>query len=129
MVRVNWREWSRSGLSLVSQQALATDAQRAARNLEDLHFTLLNVVVDRAPICINNLCSCRYLYDFHVLTAARAPDLLPLHQRGLCLVHCSVNEWTSAFAKPPSWDEVWLVRWRLWRLLVVLLPENLWRVR
>jgi hypothetical protein len=66
---------------------VATDAQRTARNLEDLYFIFLDVVVNRAPICIHKLCGCRYPYDLHVLTTTRAPDLLPLYQRGRCFVH------------------------------------------
>ena len=75
------------GSAWISQQAVATHTQRTSGNLEDLHFTLLDVVVDGASVCIDNLCGGRYPDDLHVLTTTGAPDLLPLYQRMVCFVH------------------------------------------
>jgi hypothetical protein len=86
-------EENRVGLKLngtrvcISQEAVATHAQRTSHNLEDLHFILLDVVVDRAPIRIGNRCSGRNPYNLHVFITTRAPDLLSLYQRGLWFVH------------------------------------------
>jgi hypothetical protein len=79
---------SRRGFSAwISQQAVATHTQRTSGNLEDLHFILLDVVVDRASVGIDNLCGRRYPDDLHVLTTTGAPDFLPLYQRVVCFVH------------------------------------------
>ena len=75
------------GSAWISQQAVATHTQRTSGNLEDLHFTLLDVVVDGASVCIDNLCGGRYSDDLHVLTTTGAPDLLPLYQRMVCFNH------------------------------------------
>ena len=77
----------RRGSAWISQQAVATHTQSTSSNLEDLHFILLDVVVDRASVCIDNLCGGRYPDDLHVLTTTGTPDFLPLYQRVVCFVH------------------------------------------
>ena len=61
------------------QQAVGTDPQSHTGNFEGLDFILLDILVDRAAICSDELRCGGYTYDPHVLSTTRAPHLLPLN--------------------------------------------------
>ena len=74
--------WS---IKIVSQQTMTAYSQRAASNLHGKDFVSLHVVVDRAPIYIDDLRRACDPNDFHILRATRAPYFFTENERRLRL--------------------------------------------
>jgi hypothetical protein len=86
---------------------VTANSQCAASNLHGKDFVALHVVVDRAPIYIDNPSCAHDSYELHVLTAARAPYLFTEDARRLRLrsVHDLVHGATLIRGVTPPYSE------------------------